>query len=267
MPLKPVVTFLAVTFAWSWGFWALPVLAHRGVEMPWELSRWALAGGPAAWGPFAGAVVVALMRGGPAHLWAFLWRATRLDFGFVWYLVVFLTFPVLIYLAVLFASASGAMLEATTAMQHPGTIPLAFFVILLTGGPLQEEYGWRGTLLDPLQARFGALGASLVVGAIWALWHLPLFLWPNDAGPYYGRPFWGTLLTLVLISVLFTWVWNNTGRSLAAVLIFHTMFNLSHWVFPALEDDTAGLTLFGFEFALVVLVVLLFGPRRLIRRA
>lgn len=258
-----IALFLAVTFAWSWGFWALPVLVHWGVALPPSLAGHAASGTAAAWGPLVGALVVALRRGGLAGVKALLHPLLNLRIGWRWYAVAFLTFPALVGTSVFVAWLSGAQIAPTEAMQQPAIIPVAFVVILLTGGPLQEEFGWRGTLLDPLQARFGALGASLLVGAIWALWHIPLFLFPNDVGPYYGRPFWGTVVTLMLISVLFTWIWNNTGRSMVAVLIFHTMFNLSHWVLPGLEDDTAALVLFALQFAMVAVVIGLFGARYL----
>ncbi len=263
MPTRQIFLFLAVTFAWSWGFWALPVMLHAGVALPPALATYAASGTPAAWGPLIGALVVALQRGGLSGVGALLRRATVLRFGWRWYLVVFLTFPALIGGSVLLAMLMGEPIAASEPMLNPVMIPVGFVIILLTGGPLQEEFGWRGTLLDPLQDRFGALGASLAVGTIWAIWHIPLFLFPNDAAPYYDRPFWGLLVTSVMISVLFTWIWNNTGRSIAAMLIFHTMFNLSHWVFPALESDLVSLVLFAAQFLLVVAVILRFGPARL----
>jgi hypothetical protein len=266
MPVRLLLLFLGVTFAWSWGFWALPVLLHQGVALPQAIDEFAARGTPAAWGPLVGAMVVALVRGGPAGITALLRRGIAFGFGWRWWAVVLLTFPLLVGGALFLARLTGVGFAPTEPMLNPVMIPVGFVVILFTGGPLQEEFGWRGTLLDPLQARFGALWASLAVGAIWAVWHLPLFYFPNDVAPYYDRPFWGLLVTSMMISVLFTWVWNNTAGSVAAVMILHTMFNLSHWVFPVLQSDAAALALFGLQFAAVAAVVVLFGPRRL-RRA
>lgn len=265
MTRRDIVLFLVITFVWSWGFWSLPVMVHQGVALPPALASYAAAGTPAAWGPLVGALIVAARRGGLAGVWTLLRRGLAFRIGWGWAAVVFLTFPVLVAVSILVAWAMGETIAPTEAMRQPLTIPIAFVVILLTGGPLQEEFGWRGTLLDPMQARYGALGASLVVGTIWALWHIPLFLFPNDAAPYYGRPFWGLFVTTLLISVLFTWIWNHTGRSIFAMLMFHTMFNLSHWVFPSLESDTASLVLFGLQAALVAGVVAVFGARSLRR--
>lgn len=260
MPARHIALFLAVTFGWSWAFWALPVLDHNGVALPEALDRLARQGSPAAWGPLIGAVAVALARGGTSGVRALARRAGQIRFGWRWYLVVVLTFPLLIGGSALIAWVSGDPVGASEALAQPVAIPIAFVYILVLGGPLQEEFGWRGTLLDPMQDRVGGLGASLVVGAIWSLWHLPLFMFPNDAAPYYDKPFWGLLVTLMSISVLFTWVWNRTGGSIAAVMLFHAMFNLSHWAFPALESDRAGQILFAAQILTVGLVVARDGP-------
>ncbi|MEJ1999262.1 MAG: type II CAAX endopeptidase family protein [Maritimibacter sp.] len=265
MARRDISLFLIITFVWSWGFWAIPYLAHRGVELPTFLSGLVGQGGPAAWGPLIGALIVAFVRGGPGGVLSLMKRGFAFRFAARWYLIAFLTSPLLIGLSYLVGMLEGDGMSVSEAMQNPAIIPIAFVVILLTGGPLQEEFGWRGTLLDPLQARFGALWASLMVGAIWGAWHIPLFLFPNDAGPYYGRPFWGLMITTMLISVLFTWIWNNTGRSLLAVMIFHTMFNLTHWALPVLGSDLAALVLFGLQILAVGAVIMRFGARNLSR--
>lgn len=263
MTSRRIILFLGVTFVWSWGFWSLPVMLHRGVALPPGLADLAATGTPAAWGPMVGALVTALAAGGVRGVQDLLRRATRFRLGGRWWAIVLLTFPLLIGVAYLFGLATGDRPTPTEAMRQPLIIPIALGVILLTGGPLQEEFGWRGTLLDPLQARLGALGASVAVGATWGVWHIPLFLYPNDAAPFYSKPFWGLLVTTVLISVLFTWIWNNTGKSLVAMLLFHAMFNLSHWVLPVLESDNAGLLLFGLQAGLVAWVVGWYGAARL----
>jgi len=82
---------------------------------------------------------------------------------------------------------------------------------------------------------------------------------------YYNKPFWGLLASTVLISVFFTWIYNNTSRSIATMILFHAMFNFSHYLFPALASDRAGLFLFAIRLAAVALVVVFWGPRRLVR--
>lgn len=62
-------------------------------------------------------------------------------------------------------------------------------------------------------------------------------------------------------SILFTWIYNNTNRSIAAMLIFHTMFNLSHYIFPILGLDLAALMLFALQFGAAVMVVTIYGAR------
>ncbi len=263
---RNLTIFLIVTFAWSWGFWLLPVLFHRGVALPPVLVP--LADGrinPAAWGPLVGALVSAFLRGGVGGVGRLLRRGLAFRFEGRWYLVVVALFPLLIGGAMALGLLLGDPLPRLEVLQNPAVIPFAFVWILFLGGPLQEEFGWRGTLQDPLQRRFGAFWASLVVGAIWGLWHLPLFSIPGGT-IYYDRPFAGLLVTSMMISVLFGWVWNNTGGSVAAVLLLHTMFNLSHYVFPMLGMDRAALILFALQAGVIGLVVLRFGASRLSRR-
>jgi len=80
---------------------------------------------------------------------------------------------------------------------------------------------------------------------------------------YYERPIWGLVLTTTLISVLFGWLYNNTGKSIFAVLLFHTSFNWSHYLFPSLSSDRAGLTLFIVQAVLVVTIVAVWGRQTL----
>jgi len=78
-------------------------------------------------------------------------------------------------LALLIAVLSGDPMPEAAAFSDPSIIPFAFVYIFLLGGPLQEEFGWRGYALEVLQQRWSALASSAVLGAVWAAWHLPLF--------------------------------------------------------------------------------------------
>lgn len=89
-----------------------------------------------------------------------------------------------------------------------------------------EEAGWRGYLLPLLQSRLSALSASLVVGVVWFLWHIPLLYLPGqDTG---GEAFPIVLFgaTVTLSSILYTWLYNNTRGSVLAVTLLHTGLNI-----------------------------------------
>jgi len=95
----------------------------------------------------------------------------------------------------------------------------AFFGGGLVGPGLLEEIGWRGFALPHLQRRHSALVSSLLIGLVWALWHLPNFILPSEPLPWW-HPL--TFVPLILaLSVLFTWVYNSTGGNLFAVVVLH----------------------------------------------
>ena len=87
-----------------------------------------------------------------------------------------------------------------------------------------EELGWRGFALPLLQRERSALGVSLVLGAIWGLWHFPLYLVGTDIRPLSIFP--AFVLAVIATSVICTWLYNSTGGSLLIVVLFHAASNL-----------------------------------------
>ena len=121
-------------------------------------------------------------------------------------------------------------------------------------------------MLDRLQVRLTALQASLILGAIWALWHLPLFLIPGtfQAGLGAGSPrSWIFLTSLVPLSILMTWVYNNTARSTLSAVLVHFSGNLCGELLPK-TDRVAALELAFLSLA-AALVSSVWGARRLTR--
>jgi membrane protease YdiL (CAAX protease family) len=96
----------------------------------------------------------------------------------------------------------------------------AFFLVAALG----EELGWMGYAIDPLRARFGILGGTLVLGFVWALWHVPAL---ELTGP---KPEWLAFWCLFTVTsrVLIVWIYDNAGRSVFAAALFHTSMNLSN---------------------------------------
>jgi membrane protease YdiL (CAAX protease family) len=138
----------------------------------------------------------------------------------------------------------------------------SLYIMVVGGG--QEELGWRGYLLPKLQEKRNALVSSLIVGVIWSTWHLPFLYIPGSS--LYGRPFAGYLIQLTTLSIILTWIYNNTGSILACVL-YHTWSNIAAaYLMVDITDVTYGLlALFG-QMVVLVLLIVVFGPRHLSRK-
>ncbi len=105
-------------------------------------------------------------------------------------------------------------------------IPLAvanFGLVFLIGGPLGEEFGWRGYLMPALSVRLKWRIASLVVGILWGLWHIPLFFLPGTAQSQMSIDVF--LLNILASSVIFGWLYERTQGSVLPALILHTSLN------------------------------------------
>jgi membrane protease YdiL (CAAX protease family) len=127
-------------------------------------------------------------------------------------------------------------------------------------GGLSEEFGWRGYALPKLQSRWNALASSLILGVIWAAWHIPL--WFLAGSSQQGTSFWIFLANLVLLSILYTWLVNNARGSILVAVVFHAISNTVAQMFP---EPTANLFYWIVLGVMVVLVVVFYGPRKLVR--
>lgn len=242
---KRLIAFYLLAFGWSWGLWGPAVAFDSGVwQVPgWLPTMWAN-GSMAAWGPLIAAVIVTLATGGRAGLADLGRRMIKARIGGRKWLLGFALLPGLLGLVWLLAGALGADIPPSEAFAQPVSIPIAFVYILLLGGPLQEEAGWRGIATEGLQRRLPPLLVALIVGGLWGLWHLPLFHLPS-AGIYYEQPFWGLFFSTVLLSVILGWFYNVTGGSLLAVMVMHASFNWANYLFPVLDTDLGGMLYFA----------------------
>ena len=125
---------------------------------------------------------------------------------------------------------------------------LAFFV-----GALGEELGWSGYVTDPLQDRWGALRAGIVLGLVWAAWHVIPLIQAHRSAEWIA---WYALFT-VATRVIMVWIFNNTGKSVFGAVLFHAMANVSWLLFPNygshFDPRVAGLIV-TFTAAIIVVV-------------
>ena len=130
---------------------------------------------------------------------------------------------------VLYALFSGSTLALNLAQPLYMFVPLFIMKFFLDAG-LGEELGWRGFLLPRLQSRYNALVSSLIIGVVWGLWHLPLFMLEGQSPTYEFGQTYGVVPSLLAYTVvvtipwaiLFTWFYNNTRGSLLLAFVFHS---------------------------------------------
>lgn len=243
--------FFALTFALAAPFYVLNALAYLDVFGSPDLGPVYIAIFTVT--PIASAAWLTLRRRG----WGGVRRLLRRAFDFRripnhrWYAAIVLL-PVLIYVLSLGAAVlSGVRLP--TAMMPVAALPVAlpFFFILAAA----EEVGWMGYAFEPMQARHGALPAALGLGVVWALWHVPFFVFMMPDAIVVGAQ----VVALLSTRVLMAWLFNKTGSSVFAAILFHAMTNVAMAVVPnANTVDALGATIFcGLLLSAAVVVALL----------
>lgn len=257
---RNLILFFTSVYLFSWLFWIPEALAVNGMVLPPPLKKF-LSGpfNPAAFGPLVAAIVITLSNDGKKGLIPLLRRGIDFRFRKVWLIPVFFMFPLIYGITTLVASFSGWMKPEFPNLSNPAILPIAFVFILLLGGPLQEEFGWRGYALDRLQTRFGTLKSSVILGFFWAIWHLPAAFCNKLLVP--PGLFWIFIIMVILTSILFTWIYNNTGGSLFPVLLFHTVHNMTIWLLIPDMKMTLNTGLCSILFLSVAVVIVLTAGR------
>ena len=143
----------------------------------------------------------------------------------IWYLPTLLLMPSIYFLS--YAVMRLAGLPLPDPINIPLLISPIFFVMFFIGDA-GEELGWTGYAIDPMQNRWGALKASLILGVVWAIWHAIPFVQTGNP------PIWivGQSFYTVALRILIVWIYNNTGKSVFAAILFHVMSNISWSLFP-----------------------------------
>ncbi len=262
MKLKSNIwVFILIAYGFSWLFWIPDALIAQNILNAPESVKNVLALNLGAWGPLVGAIVTTFIYQKGAGVKELLKRGFMVHLG-KWWWVILLTFPILIGGALALSILLGNPAPEFVALAQPIGLPIGLAYIFFLGGPLQEEFGWRGYVFESLRNKYDALTAAVFSGLMWGLWHLPLFFVPREEA-YYNRPIWGLLITLVLVGIILAWFYANTKGSIFAAMLGHTMFNWSNWVLPALESNSAALILFGMYFIAVVYIIWQFGRKTL----
>lgn len=227
---RHLLLFFVATFVWTWVCYApMAIGGHSPYEMPWTVL---LIGG--GMGPSLAGVVMVLLTFGRERrreFWrrSFSLRRIRLP----WWAVILLAFPLLfaasIALDLALGGAAPGMSELGSLLANPAAVPLTVLISFLSG-PWSEEFGWRGYALDPLLKRLDVVRGSCVLGLVWGVWHLPLYFmagtWHAQMG--FGLSgFWSFLVYSTGFTLLITWVYLYTARSILTALLLHFAANFT----------------------------------------
>lgn len=223
---NPVIAFVALTFAFTWGIQIPVALSTSSAAIQFA------AVAVSAFGPLVAATV--LVRRSDTSLRAWFRDALSWRVPLRWYLAAF-GVPLLgvvayaAYHAAFVGSLDPTVLPRRLLM-WASVFPVA---LLVTGG--NEEFGWRGYMLPRLQESHGALAASLLIGVVWMVWHLPSDFLMTAVG---GGASWSMgrialRLATVPLAVVLTWLYNSADGSVLLAMLFHACWNTMGVLVPA----------------------------------
>lgn len=209
--------------------------------------------------PMIAALVLVYREGGANGAMEFLGRAFdyRRIKGVGWLLAALLLMPVVLLLEYgvhrLFGAAPDAQLFSIAEV-------LAFFLMFFVGA-IGEELGWQGYAFPGLRAQWSALAAAVILGTVWALWHVIPYAQLGHGGDWIV---WQCLGTIAL-RVIIVWLFVNAGQSVFIAVLFHTMINIAWGLFPNYGTQYDPFVMFAILALVTAIIVTLWGPSTLAR--
>jgi membrane protease YdiL (CAAX protease family) len=229
MARRPLFSFFTMAYAFSWITLVPFILSEWGILPPAGIWKVFFVLNPFT-GPTLAAFIMVRITEGKAGWQAMRRRIRQAHAGWKCYLFILVGVPAVILLGILALPGAAASFTGVTPAFF-ARYPFLFVLVFFGGGPLGEEIGWRGFALPRLQARYGALRASLILGVLWTFWHLPHFLTSAQRGGpgsglsllYVNLPIFFVLV--MSLTMIFTWIFNRTGGSVFIAILLHTSIN------------------------------------------
>lgn len=251
--------FILITFSFSWLLWLPSFLSSFGFIQHQPIYNLLLAIG--SFGPFIGGFLLTFLDGGVEAvilLWRKGWHGNKKIF-----IVISLTLiPLLCLFSLLIANIfDGTSLNEYIYLYQVGQLFIEIVTMFFFGGPFQEEFGWRGYALNSLQSKLSAFESSLILGGIWSTWHYPLFFITGTA--YVYQSFYSFTISILALSIIFTWLHNNTNGSILVAMLFHTSINLTYALFLQRITPLGGIFFMILLDIAMVAILIVFGQEKL----
>jgi membrane protease YdiL (CAAX protease family) len=221
----PLASYFVLAFLISWAF-ALPLLLSTVGAIPTKVSPYLHSA--VLSGPLLSAVIVTAITKGRHGVNSLLSKLVDFRIGLAWLFTAILSPVIILVLALLLLSLSGADMPDLALLGRSSSLPglgVAATVAVMLIAAIEEEVGWRGFALPRLQASRSAFASTILLSLIWFAWHLPMFWYrPTFASP---TPFMfvGVFLGLLAGAIILTWLFNSTAGSLPAVILWHGIWS------------------------------------------
>lgn len=227
---KLAFLYYAIACGWAWLAWSPVVLGSNGLKVLNIRASVPLFTCIGTLGPFFGCFIAYRLKTGR-------WRAVRLfpnrPIGWLWLVLG----PLLVLGSFFFVFPAFISKASPTHWHWHFAVLLGLWLPMfnynLFGGPLFEEFGWRGFLQVHLQQTMQPWGAAICVGIMWALWHAPLFLlnWSTSSPSTY-------ILIVIGLAILIAYAFNSSGQVVVVAILMHSAFNASSRFIDPFLDGT-----------------------------
>ncbi|MGZ9222183.1 MAG: CPBP family glutamic-type intramembrane protease [Anaerolineales bacterium] len=256
--------FFLLAYLFTWSNWLPQALNSRGItsiQVPGLLTL--LSG----YGPALAAIIVVSLAYGGKGLRELFGRLLRWRVGIQWYLIALFLPALVTLLAIAINNWTGGTSPDFSAAAFPfgpaetplwQKIIILFLVFTLGFDGLGEELGWRGFALPKLLENHSPLVSSLVLGALWAVWHFPYALTEGSFLSEVSLHWF--FVNLLAVSVIYTWIFINTNGSLLLALLFHAAGNVTSNLLPFLPPAAPDLRIYYFMIAMncVIAIAIVF---------
>ena len=247
---KELAYFFGISYLFSWILTIPLALASNGiigVSLPSYLTNLARLG------PSIAAIIM-ISRSKDTSIKDFITSNLKIRVQPVWYLAALLLPGAIGTLSVCLGFLIRGLSPDFMWAAGLSVFPFLFLPVLFTGGPIGEEYGWRGYALPRLLKKYSVIKSNLILGLLWGLWYLPLF-WTADS-PHSQVPLLGYLVQIMAYSFIFTWIYRRTGGSLFIMMIFHAAWRTFIYLIPYLPPGQTGGTGLAYNIFLALLCFL-----------
>lgn len=261
---RHVQVLLLITFSWSWTLWLLArSIENRSIGSD-NTSGYLIVAG--SFGPFIGSLVCSFLAGGRTEIARLLrcllpirsnWRSLLL--------ACYVFVPAVALQAVVYGRGNLTAVASNVGLMI--FLPLVALFSIATG-PIGEEFGWRGVLLPYFLERRPAAQASTYVGAVWALWHAPLWMFADFRSGLSIQTFVPIyVLSILAVSFVFTWLHLRSGGNITVAILAHGAFNSSILPLEALREENIFTQSTAWPFVIATSTTGLFALSRLVRRS